>query len=134
MARGNEGITNLLTFNILPPEISPHFRYSHFNYWEVAGSVNYGGPGGTRVVETLRLIMAELQVATVRAQLALSLRTDFLNLKEFKPAAYQVKSLNILIDQVISWGNALKRVRLEVEEVNSQGIAGKSEEQRPSLQ
>jgi NAD(P)H-dependent FMN reductase len=33
-----------------------------------AGFVSYGSTGGTRAVEHLRLIMGELQVADVRAQ------------------------------------------------------------------
>jgi NAD(P)H-dependent FMN reductase len=36
----------------------------------------YGSAGGARAVEHLRLIMAELMVATVRAQVMLSLLTE----------------------------------------------------------
>jgi hypothetical protein len=53
----------------------------------------YGG-AGVRSVEQLRLVMAELQVATVRAQVQLSLFTDFENFSVFKPAPYQEKSVN----------------------------------------
>src|SRR5256712_13738436 len=42
-----------------------------------AGFVSYGGAGGVRAVEHLRLVMAEVMVATVRAQVMLSLFTDF---------------------------------------------------------
>jgi hypothetical protein len=55
--------------------------------------------------------MAELQVADVRAQVALSLYTDFENFKTFKPASYQEQALNTLLDQLISWGTALKALR-----------------------
>ena len=50
-----------------------------FKEWnnKVAGFVSYGSAGGVRAVEQLRLVMAELQVATVRAQVQLSLFTDF---------------------------------------------------------
>ncbi|MBK6829316.1 MAG: NAD(P)H-dependent oxidoreductase [Flavobacteriales bacterium] len=44
---------------------------------KAAGFVGYGSVRGVRAVEHLRLIMAELQVATVRAQVGLSLFTDF---------------------------------------------------------
>ena len=44
---------------------------------KVAGFVSYGSAGGVRAVEQLRLVMAEVKVATVRAQLQLSLYTDF---------------------------------------------------------
>ena len=36
----------------------------------LVGFVGYGGVGGTRAVEQLRLIAAELQMATVRTQVA----------------------------------------------------------------
>src|SRR5207249_4780076 len=41
--------------------------------------VGYGGAGGTRAVEHLRLVMGGLMVADVRAQVALSRYTDFEN-------------------------------------------------------
>ena len=44
------------------------------------------GAGGARAVEHLRLVMAELMVATVRAQVPLSLHTDFENFTTFKPS------------------------------------------------
>jgi NAD(P)H-dependent FMN reductase len=49
-----------------------------FKEWnnKVAGFVSYGSAGGVRAVEQLRLVMAELQVATVRAQVQLSLFTE----------------------------------------------------------
>ena len=39
--------------------------------------VSYGSAGDVRAVEQLRLVMAEVKVATVRAQVQLSLYTDF---------------------------------------------------------
>jgi NAD(P)H-dependent FMN reductase len=86
------------------------FLYKEWNN-KVAGFVGYGGAGGVRSVEQLRLVMAELQVATVRAQVQLSLFADFENFSVFKPAPYQEKSVNTMLDQVISWGKALKTLR-----------------------
>lgn len=79
---------------------------------KVAGFVAYGGAGGTRAVEQLRLVMAELQVATVRTQMAFNLKSDFENFKILKPANYHQKTLNLLFDQVIAWGSAIRKVRL----------------------
>jgi hypothetical protein len=62
-------------------------------------------------VENLRLVMGELQVATVRAQVGLSLFTDFENFSVFKPAPQHEKSVNAMFDQVIAWGGALKTLR-----------------------
>jgi NAD(P)H-dependent FMN reductase len=76
-----------------------------------AGFVSYGSTGGVRSVEHLRLVMAELQVADVRAQVTLSLFRDFENFIEYNPAAYHEKSFNDMLGQVISWGSALKALR-----------------------
>jgi len=86
-----------------------------FKEWnnKVAGFVGYGSAGGVRAVEQLRLVMAELHVATVRAQVQLSLFTDFENFTKFKPAPYNEKSVSDLLDQVISWGSALKVLRIK---------------------
>ena len=78
---------------------------------KAAGFVSYGSAGGVRAVEQLRLIMGELQVADVRAQVMLSLFTDFENFSVFKPAPKHEKSVNAMLDQVIAWGGALKTVR-----------------------
>jgi NAD(P)H-dependent FMN reductase len=86
------------------------FLYAEWNN-KAAGFVGYGSAGGTRAVEQLRLIMGELQIADVRAQVALSLRADFENYTTFKPADYQAKTLSGVFDQVIAWGSALKSLR-----------------------
>jgi hypothetical protein len=57
--------------------------------------------------------MAEVQVATVRHQVALSLFTDFENFTTFKPASRHEKSLDGMLDQLVAWSGALKRVRGE---------------------
>ena len=86
------------------------FLYREWNN-KAAGFVGYGSAGGTRAVEQLRLVMGELQVADVRAQVTLSLATDFENYSVFKPAERHEKSLNTVFDQVIAWGGALKSLR-----------------------
>jgi NAD(P)H-dependent FMN reductase len=86
------------------------FIYKEWNN-KAAGFVSYGSAGGARAVEHLRLIMAEMQIADVRAQVMLSLFTDFENFSVFKPAAHHEKSVNTMLDQVIAWGKALKTLR-----------------------
>ena len=78
---------------------------------KAAGFVGYGSAGGVRAVENLRLIMGELQVADVRAQVALSLFTDFENFKTFKPGAHHEKTVNGMLDQLVKWGGAMKTLR-----------------------
>jgi len=87
------------------------FVYREWNN-KTAGFVGYGSSGGTRAVESLRLIMGELQVADVRTQVALSLYTDFENYTVFKPSAHHEKTVNGMLDQVVAWGGALKTLRL----------------------
>ncbi len=84
-----------------------------FGEWndKAAGFVSYGGAGGARAVEQLRLVLAEVQMATVRNQVLLSMFTDFENFSVFKPDARHEKSVNEMFDQVIAWGGALKALR-----------------------
>ena len=86
------------------------FLYREWNN-KAAGFVSYGGAGGTRAVEQLRLVMGELQVADVRAQVALSLLADFENFTVFKPGPRHESSVITMLDQVIAWGGALKTLR-----------------------
>lgn len=84
-----------------------------FKEWnnKAAGFVGYGSAGGVRAVEHLRVVMAEVQVATVRNQVALSLFTDFENYTKFKPSTHHEKSLGQMFDQLIAWSGALKTLR-----------------------
>ena len=86
------------------------FVYKEWNN-KAAGFVGYGSVGGARAVENLRLIMGELQVADVRAQVSLSLFTDFENFTTFKPGAHHEALVKTMVDQVIAWGTALKPLR-----------------------
>jgi NAD(P)H-dependent FMN reductase len=90
------------------------FLYAEWNN-KAAGFVSYGALGGARAVEHLRLIMGELQVADVRAQVALSLITDFVNYSEFAPNEYHVAEVDTLFDQVVAWSEALAPLRTVAE-------------------
>jgi NAD(P)H-dependent FMN reductase len=86
------------------------YLYAEWNN-KAAGFVSYGSAGGVRAVEHLRLVMAELQIATVRAQVALSLFTDFENFSTFKPAARHDSAMKAMLDQLVAWGTAMRTVR-----------------------
>ena len=77
------------------------FVFAEWNN-KAAGFVSYG--------KHLRLV-AEVQIATVRNQVLLSLFTDFENFSIFKPGPRQEKSVNAMLDQLIAWGGALKTLR-----------------------
>ena len=86
------------------------FIYAEWNN-KAAGFVSYGSAYGARAVESLRLVMGELQIADVRAQVMLSLFEDFENYSVFKPHERHEKSVNDMLDQVVSWGTAMKTLR-----------------------
>ena len=86
------------------------FLFAEWND-KAAGFVSYGSAMGVRAVEHLRLVMAEVKVATVRNQDMLSLYTDFEKFSVFKPDARHEKSVGDMLDQVVGWGTALKTVR-----------------------
>src|SRR5256885_9771951 len=60
------------------------FLFAEWNH-KAAGFVSYGGAGGARAVEQLRLVPAAGHRPTVRAQGLLSLWAGFANFTTFKP-------------------------------------------------
>ena len=84
-----------------------------YNEWnnKAVGVVSYGGVGGARAVEHLRLVVGELQMADVRQQVALSMMTEFENFSVLKPGDYNVGALDTLLDQVVAWSGALAPLR-----------------------
>lgn len=86
------------------------FLYEEWNN-KACGFVSYGSAMGVRSVEHLRGVAAELQMADVRAQVMLSLATDFEKHTLFKPDPRHEKTLATLLDQLVLWGSALRTVR-----------------------
>ncbi len=86
------------------------YLYAEWND-KAMGVVSYGAVGGARAAEHLRLIAGELQMADVRTNVALSMFTDFVNFSELQPGEYQAQALGTLMDQVVSWSNALAPLR-----------------------
>ena len=78
---------------------------------KAAGFIGYGYTMGARAIENLRLVMASLQVATVRPQVGLSLFTDFESATVFKPAALQEQALTTMLDHVVAWSRAMRGLR-----------------------
>ena len=92
------------------------FVYSEWNN-KAAGFVSYGSTGGVRAVEHMRGVMAEIQVADVRAHVSMSLYTDFENFSVFKPAPQHAQQLSVLCDQLVSWTRAMRDVRTQKQAV-----------------
>ncbi|MFS0822054.1 NADPH-dependent FMN reductase [Bacillus sp. 1P02SD] len=76
-----------------------------------AGIVSYGSTGGARAAEHVRGVCGELMIADVRTHPTLSLFTDFENGTDFKPQDLHLDNVKMMLDQVVSWGKALKAVR-----------------------
>lgn len=90
------------------------FLFREWNH-KAAGFVSYGGhANGSRAVEQLRLVLAEVHVAGVRAQVLLSLFSDFENFSVFKPRAGTEAAVNAMLDDVLAWGGALRGLRLNL--------------------
>jgi NAD(P)H-dependent FMN reductase len=87
------------------------FLYREWND-KAAAFVGYGSAGGTRAVEHLRLVMGEIKVADVRAQVALSMHTDFENYSTFTPGPRQPAAVHAMLDDLVAWGQALQTMRL----------------------
>jgi NAD(P)H-dependent FMN reductase len=86
------------------------YLYREWNN-KAAGFVSYGSSGGIRAVEHFRGVAAELQMADVRAQVALPLATEFVNYRAFVPTEAAEQNLQTVFDQVIAWAGALKVLR-----------------------
>jgi NAD(P)H-dependent FMN reductase len=84
-----------------------------FREWndKAAGFVSYGSVGGARAVEHLRLVVGELKMADVRAQVALSLFHDFEAFTTLKPSHHQEGAVHAMLDDLVAWGHALKALR-----------------------
>jgi NAD(P)H-dependent FMN reductase len=84
-----------------------------FKEWnnKAAAFVGYGSAGGVRAIESLRLVMGEIMVADVRAHVQLSLFTDFENFSTFKPDPRHIQEVSTMIDQLLGWTGAMKRIR-----------------------
>ncbi|GAB3676972.1 NADPH-dependent FMN reductase [Salinisphaera aquimarina] len=78
---------------------------------KAAGIVSYGGwAAGVRAAEALRLVLAELQVATVRAQPAVQMIPSFAS-GVFVPADGLAATLGDMLDQLIIWSVCMQTAR-----------------------
>jgi NAD(P)H-dependent FMN reductase len=78
---------------------------------KAAGIISYGGwVAGARAAEALRLVLAELQVATVRAQPTISTHAGFRTGAFVAPEDLDT-AVGGMLDQVIAWSGALRAVR-----------------------
>jgi NAD(P)H-dependent FMN reductase len=87
------------------------YLYAEWND-KAAAFVSYGVAGGTRAVEQLRLVLAEVKVASVRSQVALTLATDFATGSgTCTPGRHHHDAADRMLDELVAWAGALKRLR-----------------------
>jgi NAD(P)H-dependent FMN reductase len=78
------------------------------------GFVGYGGVGGARAVEQLRMIAVELQMAPVMRAVHIGLEPSLgvmMQGKALDDYPYLAESRTAMFDQLVWWGRALKRAR-----------------------
>lgn len=86
------------------------FLYAEWND-KAAGIVCYGSSGGLRAAEALKQILGELQVATVRAQVSVSIFEDMQDYSVMTPRDFQARNITTMLDQTERWAGALKTLR-----------------------
>ena len=89
------------------------YAYPEWNK-KAAAFVGYGAVGGARAVEHLRLVAAELQLATIRTGVYIQ-GADFMAAlkegKDLKEIGYLQQGVKDLLDQLAWWARALKAAR-----------------------
>lgn len=102
-AEYNKGVTSGLKDAI-------DYLYVEWNN-KAAGIVSYGSTLGVTAANNLRLILTVPKVATVGTQPALSLFTDFEEMRTFKPAPFHEETVQTMLNEVVDWSTALKTIR-----------------------
>jgi NAD(P)H-dependent FMN reductase len=96
------------------------FLYAEWND-KAVGLVGFGVQGGTRAVDHLRLVLAEVRAVAVPTQVSLSVFTEF-DFTSFdptdptaagvlRPGDGQESTVTTMLDEVLAWSKALGRVR-----------------------
>ena len=89
------------------------YAYPEWNR-KTAAFVGYGAVGGARAVEQLRMVAAELQLATIRTGVYIQ-GADFMAVwkegKDLKEISYLQQGVKDLLDQLAWWTRALKNAR-----------------------
>jgi NAD(P)H-dependent FMN reductase len=84
------------------------------NEWKnkVAGFVGYGNNGGVMAIEHLCSTMEKLQITDVSAKVSLKIPNNPEDENLYVSVSPYKKILYNMIDQVIYWGEAMKKVRM----------------------
>ncbi|SFV30446.1 NAD(P)H-dependent FMN reductase [Devosia crocina] len=99
----------------IPGVLKNALDHAHAEYnRKPAAFVGYGGVGAARAVEQLRLILAELQIATLKHAVHIN-ANEFVplmkNEKDFSDFPYLGDAAKTMLDQLAWWAGALKVAR-----------------------
>ena len=86
------------------------YLYTEWND-KAAAICCYGSSGGLRVAEQLKLVLGELQIATVRSQVSISIYDDMTDFSVMSPRDYQPRNRTSMFDQLERWAGALRQLR-----------------------
>ncbi len=109
-------IVTAAEYNHAPTGVLKNALDYAFNEWKnkPVSFVAYGGVGGARAVEQLRMIAVEVEMAPIRNAVHIVL-PDFVSIMQGKKME-EIEHLNAgakaMLDQLAWWGNALKAARL----------------------
>ncbi|MFC3419261.1 NADPH-dependent FMN reductase [Salinicoccus hispanicus] len=78
---------------------------------KAAGIVGYGSTLAVAATLSLRQILGNLNIATVTPFGALSLFTDFEDMKTFKPAEIHHATIENVVTTTVNWSKGLKTIR-----------------------
>lgn len=78
---------------------------------KVISFVGYGGIGGGRAIEQLKLVVSTFSAVTTGIGVNLLLNNDFINMSEFNPQSYQLEALTNMLDETVRWTGAFKAIR-----------------------
>jgi NAD(P)H-dependent FMN reductase len=99
----------------IPAVLKNALDYAYPEWNKKAGAfVGYGSVGGARAIEHLRLVAAELQLATIRTGVYIQ-GADFMAVwkdgKDLKDITYLQSGVKDMLDQLVWWTKALKVAR-----------------------
>lgn len=109
-------IVTAAEYNHGPTAVLKNALDSAFLEWQrkPIGFVGYGGVGGARAIEQLRGTAIELHMAPIKAEVNIAME-PFIGIltqgKTLDDYDYLVKSRDTLFDEIVWWGEALKRAR-----------------------
>jgi NAD(P)H-dependent FMN reductase len=91
------------------------FDYAHQEFIrKPIAFVGYGGVGGARAIEQLRLVAVEMQMAPIRSAVHVGM-TEFLGIwqqgKTFDDYPHLAQTAGVLLDDLAWWARALKTAR-----------------------